>query len=144
MRGSTRGCVMTAAELRPARRPRLRRPARNAAGPVGLVILAVMALLCFGAPLIEQWSGRNPLAVDLAKLGLSDLAQSSDLSLYRIVAIIALTGWTLAARLVRGATLSVRTRDYVAAARVAGAGPLRLMVVHILPNVASPLLVATT
>jgi peptide/nickel transport system permease protein len=84
-------------------------------------------------------------AADLGKLGLpAALAQSSDLSLYRIVVIIGLTGWTLVARLVRGATLSVRTRDYVAAARVAGAGPLRLMLVHILPNVASPLLVATT
>ncbi len=84
-------------------------------------------------------------AIDLGKLGVpASFAQSSDLSLYRIVLIIGLTGWTLVARLVRGATLSVRTRDFIAAARIAGAGPLRLMVVHILPNVASPLLVATT
>ena len=84
-------------------------------------------------------------ALDLGKLGVpQSLAQSDAISLYRIVVIIALTGWTLVARLVRGATLSVRTRDFVAAARIAGAGPLRLMVIHILPNVASPLLVATT
>lgn len=84
-------------------------------------------------------------ALDLRKLGVSDaFAQSDAISLYRIVAIIALTGWTLTARLVRGATLSVRSRDFIAASRIAGAGPLRLMLVHILPNVASPLLVATT
>jgi peptide/nickel transport system permease protein len=84
-------------------------------------------------------------AIDLNKLGLSAaFAQSDYVSLYRIIAIIALTGWTLEARLVRAATLSVRTRDFIAAARIAGAGPPRLMLVHILPNVASPMLVATT
>jgi peptide/nickel transport system permease protein len=84
-------------------------------------------------------------ALDLNKLGVPAwIAQSDDVSLYRIVAIIALTGWTLVARLVRAASLSVRGRDFVAAARIAGAGPLRLMLVHLLPNVASPLLVATT
>lgn len=83
-------------------------------------------------------------AVDLGKLGLRDLAQSEAASLYRIVFIIALVGWTTVARLVRGAALSVRTRDYVLAAVGAGAGPWRIMAVHILPNVASPIVVATT
>jgi len=82
--------------------------------------------------------------VDLGKLGLRDLAQSEAASLYRIVFIIALVGWTTVARLVRGAALSVRTRDYVLAAVGAGAGPWRIMAVHILPNVASPIVVATT
>jgi len=204
-------------------------------GPAALAILTLLALLCFGVPLLSQWLGTDMLAVDLAhrmadpslahplgtdelgrdialrllaggqvslavgvaaalaaavigtaiglfagfhggrvdswlmrltdfvialpvlpllivlaaldlnKLGVPAwIAQSDDVSLYRIVAIIALTGWTLVARLVRAASLSVRARDFVAAARIAGAGPLRLMLVHLLPNVASPLLVATT
>ncbi|MCK6454161.1 MAG: ABC transporter permease [Alphaproteobacteria bacterium] len=84
-------------------------------------------------------------AVDLKKLGLpAGLADSEAVSLYRIVAIIALVGWTTVARLVRGAALSVRTRDFVLAAVGQGAGPLRIMAVHILPNVASPIIVATT
>src|SRR5690606_10226682 len=50
-------------------------------------------------------------AIDPAKLGLPDsVAQSENLSLYRIVAIIALVGWTTTARLVRGATLSLKER----------------------------------
>jgi peptide/nickel transport system permease protein len=84
-------------------------------------------------------------AVDLTKLGIpAGLAQSEQASLYRIIVIVALGGWTTVARLVRGATLSVRQREFVRAATALGAGNLRLMIVHILPNVASPIVVATT
>ncbi len=62
----------------------------------------------------------------------------------RIILIVALVGWTTVARLVRAATLSVRQRDYVRAARALGTGHLAIMVRHILPNVASPVIVATT
>jgi len=84
-------------------------------------------------------------ALDLSKLGIpADIAQSEDVSLYRIVAIVALAGWTTVARLVRGAALSLRERDYVLAATGAGAGAGRIMLVHILPNLVSPIIVATT
>ncbi len=84
-------------------------------------------------------------ALDLAKLGLPvELVRSESASLYRIVAIIALVGWTLVARLVRNGALSVREREYVLAATAQGASPLRIMVVHILPNLVSPIIVATT
>ncbi|MCY4451372.1 MAG: ABC transporter permease [Immundisolibacterales bacterium] len=84
-------------------------------------------------------------AVDLSKAGLPpEWAVSEAASVARIVVIVALFGWPGAARLVRGATLSVRERDYVRAAVGVGAGPLRIMVRHLLPNVASPLLVAGT
>jgi peptide/nickel transport system permease protein len=48
------------------------------------------------------------------------------------------------ARLTRGQVLSVREREYVAAARAAGASAGRIMVRHILPNVANPLIVQAT
>jgi len=84
-------------------------------------------------------------AVDLSKLGLpAGLATSENVSLYRIVVLIALVGWTTVARLVRGATLSMRTREFVRAAEALGAGAPRIMLVHILPNVVSPIIVATT
>ena len=84
-------------------------------------------------------------SVDLAKLGLPEgLATSENVSLYRIVFLIALVGWTTVARLVRGATLSMRTREFVRAAEALGAGAPRIMLVHILPNVVSPIIVATT
>jgi peptide/nickel transport system permease protein len=84
-------------------------------------------------------------AVDLGKLGLPDsLARGEATSLYRILLIVALVGWTTVARLVRGATLSLRERDFVRAAVALGAGPLTIMRRHILPNVVSPIAVATT
>lgn len=84
-------------------------------------------------------------AVDLGKLGLPPgIANDESVSLYRMVAIIALVGWTTVARLVRGAALSLRERDFVRAAVATGAGPWRIMLVHILPNAVSPIVVATT
>src|SRR5690242_14508490 len=56
-------------------------------------------------------------AIDLRKLGLPAwLVQSEAVSLYRIIVLIALVGWTTVARLVRGATLSLRAQDFVRAA----------------------------
>lgn len=84
-------------------------------------------------------------AVDLTKIGIPDSIASSEMaSLYRIVVIIALVGWTTVARLVRAATLSVRTREFVRAAEAMGAGSTTIMLRHILPNVISPIVVATT
>jgi len=84
-------------------------------------------------------------ALDLGKLGVpAALARSDDISLMRIVALAVLVGWTTAARLVRGATLVTRNRDFVRAARSLGAGVPHILGVHILPNVLAPLIVATT
>jgi len=84
-------------------------------------------------------------AVDLSKTGLpSWLTGSENVSLYRIIAIVAVVGWTTVARLVRGSALSLRQRPFVKAAEAQGAGAGRIMVVHILPNLASPIIVATT
>ncbi len=84
-------------------------------------------------------------ALDPAKVGLPRaLVESEALSLYRIVAIVALVGWTTVARLVRGEALSVREREFVLAARAQGASRWRIMGLHILPNLVSPIIVATT
>jgi peptide/nickel transport system permease protein len=84
-------------------------------------------------------------AVDLTRLGVPpSLAGAEDASLLRIVVLVALFGWTTVARLVRGATLSARRRDYVLAAVALGAGSRRIMLAHVLPNVAAPAVVATT
>ena len=84
-------------------------------------------------------------AVDLEKLGLpAALAQSEEVSLYRIIAIVVIFGWTTVARLVRAEALRLRSREFVIAARAMGAGHGRIMAVHILPNSVSPIIVATT
>jgi peptide/nickel transport system permease protein len=84
-------------------------------------------------------------ALDLEKLGLpAPLARSDEISLMRILALTVLVGWTTAARLVRGATLVTRERDFVRAARSLGANVAHILWLHILPNVLGPLIVATT
>jgi len=90
-----------------------------------------------------------PLLIVLAaippeRLGLGGALDPATAGLLRIVGLVALVGWTTAARLVRGATLTTRRLEHIRAAEALGAGPLRVMLVHILPNVAAPLLVATT
>ncbi len=80
-------------------------------------------------------------AVDPGKLG---LAPTPELAVARIVLLVALVGWTTTARVVRAVVLSLRERAFVEAAVAAGAGPARILVVHILPHCAAPILVATT
>jgi peptide/nickel transport system permease protein len=84
-------------------------------------------------------------AVDLTKLGFSaEFAHSGAAAFWRVVIIISLFDWTSIARLVRAATLSVRERDYVRAARASGGGAGYVMLTHILPNIATPIIVAGT
>jgi peptide/nickel transport system permease protein len=84
-------------------------------------------------------------AVDLGKIGLPEsFVRSGQAGVWRIVVIVALFGWTTAARLVRASALAVREREFVRAARALGASDLRIMATHILPNILSPLVVATT
>ncbi len=65
-------------------------------------------------------------------------------NLLNIMIIIGLTGWMGVARLVRAETLTLKQRDFVLAAKVAGAGPVRIITRHILPNALAPVLVSAT
>lgn len=60
-----------------------------------------------------------------------------------MIALIAF-GWTTYARLLRGDILSVKERDYVMAARTLGAGHLRIMLRHVIPNAMFPTLVVAS
>lgn len=61
-----------------------------------------------------------------------------------IITLIAIFGWTTAARLVRGEFLALKEREYVMAARTIGARSFRLMFRHILPNAIGPIIVNAT
>lgn len=65
-------------------------------------------------------------------------------NLVNIMIVIGLTSWMGVARLVRAETLSLRQRDFVAAALLSGASTSRILSVHILPNALSPVLVSAT
>jgi len=61
--------------------------------------------------------------------------------LWNVILTLSVTGWTLYARLTRGEALTIKSRDFVQAARATGAGDARIMVRHVLPNVLSPVIV---
>ena len=65
-------------------------------------------------------------------------------SQYRTAVILALLFWTALARVVRGTFLSLREKEYVEAARASGAGDLRIMLRHMLPNAVGPITVNAT
>jgi peptide/nickel transport system permease protein len=61
-----------------------------------------------------------------------------------VVIVIVVTYWTWYARIVRGEILSLKERDYVALARVAGCGTATIFLRHLLPNILNTLLVLAT
>lgn len=61
-----------------------------------------------------------------------------------MIFIIAALYWFGVARLVRGETLSLRTREYVQAVKVSGGGQVRSVVRHVLPNAAGTIIVQAT
>ncbi len=65
-------------------------------------------------------------------------------SLTNIMVVIGLTSWMGVARLVRAEALSLRQRDFIQAARLAGASSFRILIIHVLPNALAPVLVAAT
>ncbi len=71
--------------------------------------------------------------------------QNRDQTAFGILVVsIGLSFWVQYARTVRGSTLVEKNRDYVAAARLIGLSPARILVRHILPNVMGPVLVIAT
>ena len=75
------------------------------------------------------------LAVAFRKFGQSDLA---------IIVVLTGIGWMLVARVVRGQVLSLRDREFVDAAKVAGASPFRIIFRHLIPNMVGPIAVNAT
>ncbi len=65
-------------------------------------------------------------------------------SMVSVMVVIGITGWTGIARIVRGEFLKLREMDYVTAVKGMGAGDLRIILRHILPNSLAPVLVSAT
>jgi len=61
-----------------------------------------------------------------------------------LLGLLALLAWTPFARNVRAEVLSLKTRDYVALARIAGASTTRILLVHVLPGVFNTVMVIAT
>jgi len=76
--------------------------------------------------------------------GLIPPSQQENTAIWVLILAIGLSFWAQFARTVRGATMVERQKDYVAAARIMGVPSLVILLRHILPNVAGPVLVIAT
>jgi len=63
---------------------------------------------------------------------------------YFLLVAIGAVGWLTMARIVRGQTLSIRRREYIEAAVASGAGTLRIIFRHVVPNLMGPVIVYAT
>ena len=73
-------------------------------------------------------------------------AQLADRMASILTLLVAIGGvsWLTMARVIRGQVLSLRAQPFVEAARASGVGPLRILRVHLLPNLVGPIVVYTT
>jgi oligopeptide transport system permease protein len=71
-------------------------------------------------------------------------ADPNDNGLVAVIVTLGFLGWTTAARIMRSAVIASKNQDYVAAARMLGSGPARLMMRHILPNSIASFVVVLT
>ncbi|MEL6915756.1 MAG: ABC transporter permease [Pseudomonadota bacterium] len=76
--------------------------------------------------------------------GITPVEYRDQMAIWVLILAIGLSDWVQFARVVRGATLVEKSKDYVAAAQLIGRGPMTIMVRHIMPNVLSPVLVIAT
>ena len=126
------------------------RLAHGSAISLGVALAAVAFAMVFGT-IVGLVSGYLGGWVDMALMRIVDLFLGFP-QLVFAMALIAILGpgptnlalalmavfWTQYARVVRAIVLAERAREYVRAAQAIGAGPLRIMVVHILPNAFGP------
>ena len=76
--------------------------------------------------------------------GFTPVEYRDQMAIWVLIIAIGLSDWVQFARVVRGATLVEKNKDYIAAARLIGRRPGAIMMRHILPNVLSPVLVIAT
>lgn len=76
--------------------------------------------------------------------GITPVEYRDQMAIWVLVLAIGFSDWVQFARVVRGATMVERDKDYVQAARLTGRGSLSIMLRHVLPNVLSPVLVIAT
>jgi peptide/nickel transport system permease protein len=114
------------------------------AGTIGVVVGAVGGYFGGWIDMLTSRVTEIVMCVPTLVLILSIVAIIEKPTIWHTMAIIGFTGWTGIARLTRGEFLRLKSSEYVTAARAAGAGPLRIMLRHVLPNALAPILVPIT
>jgi peptide/nickel transport system permease protein len=113
------------------------------AGGVGTLLGIVAGYRRGWADLVVTRLVDAQLALPFLLLAMAIIA-STGRSLAMLVLVLATYGWAQYARVLRAETMSLRTRPFVLGLRAAGASSTRIMLRHILPNVANSFLVIAT
>ena len=121
---------------------------------VGFAAVAISGVLGMAAGLLAGYFGGR---VDDVLMRLADIQLAFPFillaiavigvlgpSLTTIICVIGVSSWVVYARIVRGAALSLREREFVQAAQALGSRDGRILLRHVLPNVFTPWLVVTT
>ncbi len=121
---------------------------------VGLLSQGIALLLGVTLGLLAGYYGRwvDELVMRLADVTLAfptlllliAMVAALQPSLTVVLLTVGIVGWAGMARLVRGQVLVVRQLEYVQGVRALGAGDLRIIVRHVLPNVIAPVVIAAT
>ena len=121
---------------------------------VGLISQSIAMLLGVTLGLIAGFYGRwvDELVMRLADVTLAfptlllliAMVAALQPSLGVVFVTVGVVGWAGMARLVRGQVLVVRQLEFVQAIRALGAGDVRIMLRHVLPNVIAPVVIAGT
>lgn len=117
---------------------------------VGLV--STVAGLIYGAVAGYFGGGLDSVLMRVVDIGLAIpvvflfifMAQVYKPSLTLLIVLLTIVSWLIPARLVRGETLSLRTREYVQAVQVMGGRSWRIIVRHIIPNTIGVIMVTVT
>ena len=118
----------------------------------GCTVLTSLVGICLGllAGLHEGWLGEWIMRVADAQIAFPFIVLAIAIigvagpSIVNLVFVLSIFGWVQFARLVRGDVLALKHREFVEAARALGASELRVALLHILPNVLSPVIVVWT
>jgi len=131
---------------------------------VGVMAVAFAMVLGIAAGLVAGWRGGwvDSLLMRIADVQLSfpsiliallifgvargfiPPSQRETMAIWVLIVAIGLSDWVQYARVVRGATMVEKNKEYVQAARVIGVRPVLILTRHILPNVLGPVLVIAT
>ena len=114
------------------------------AGTIGILVGAVGGYFGGWVDSVTSRATEIVMCIPTLVLILAIIAILEKPTIWHTMAIISMTGWTGIARLTRGEFLRLKNAEFVMAARAAGAGPLRIMLRHILPNALAPVLVPIT
>jgi len=114
------------------------------AGSIGIVVGAVGGYFGGWVDMLTSRLTEVVMCIPTLVLILALVAVVEKPTIWKTMAIIGATDWTGIARLTRAEFLRLKESEFVMAARAGGAGPVRIMLRHILPNALAPVLVPIT